>query len=32
VAAHESELSSLSRREALMWLERRRRRLAAAGG
>jgi 3-methyladenine DNA glycosylase AlkD len=28
VAAHESELSGLSRREALMWLERRRRRLA----
>jgi 3-methyladenine DNA glycosylase AlkD len=27
VAAHESELSGLSRREALMWLERRRRRL-----
>ncbi|HET6771933.1 MAG TPA: DNA alkylation repair protein [Acidimicrobiales bacterium] len=32
VADHEGELSSLSRREALMWLERRRRRLAAAGG
>jgi 3-methyladenine DNA glycosylase AlkD len=32
VAAHEGELSALSRREALMWLERRRRRLAAAGG
>lgn len=32
VAAHEGELSPLSRREALMWLERRRRRLAAAGG
>lgn len=27
VAAHEAELSGLSRREALMWLERRRRRL-----
>jgi 3-methyladenine DNA glycosylase AlkD len=27
VAAHESDLSGLSRREALMWLERRRRRL-----
>jgi 3-methyladenine DNA glycosylase AlkD len=32
VAAHEGELSPLSRREALMWLERRRRRLVAAGG
>jgi 3-methyladenine DNA glycosylase AlkD len=32
VAAHGDELSPLSRREALMWLERRRRRLAAAGG
>jgi 3-methyladenine DNA glycosylase AlkD len=32
VAAHEGELSPLSRREALMWLERRRRRLIAAGG
>ena len=31
VKAHEGELSPLSRREALMWLERRRRRLAAAG-
>jgi 3-methyladenine DNA glycosylase AlkD len=29
VAAHESELSGLSRREALMWLERRRRRLGS---
>jgi 3-methyladenine DNA glycosylase AlkD len=32
VAAHEGELSPLSRREALMWLERRRPRLIAAGG
>jgi 3-methyladenine DNA glycosylase AlkD len=30
VAAHERELSGLSRREALMWLERRRRRLASS--
>jgi 3-methyladenine DNA glycosylase AlkD len=32
VAAHGDELSPLSRREALTWLERRRRRLAGAGG